>query len=383
MAISKRITIIGFLTMFIVGVSDLIVVGMLGEMSKEFHVSKALIGQLVTLYAIAFSILSPILTKLTKNINDKNILVYGLIIFILLTLMTTIIRNYILLCLVRIVLAGVASLITVKLMAKGANIVPEEYKASVIANIYVGFSAANILGIPLGTLIASQYNWKLPFYLIAIITFLCLLGVLYFIPHKTEDQSVNNTEYKVINYKGIILILVFLLLMMVSNSILFTYIEPLVKSNGHSIFIVSLCLFLSGIAGVLGSKLGNSLSEKKGYNIAGNIIIGVYTIAIIFIWFAGGNVLVLTLCVFIWNLFHWGTNPTVQYALLKFLRGDPSQILSYDISVLNLGIGLGSFIGGILYYIDYHFNLSLMISIILAVCSSLILKMVVRSEYMK
>ena len=44
-----------------------------------------------------------------------------------------------------------------------------------------------------------------------------------------------------------------------------------------------------------------------------------------------------------------GTNPTVQYALLKFLRGDPSQILSYDISVLNLGIGLGSFIGG--YYI--------------------------------
>ncbi len=170
--------------------------------------------------------------------------------------------------------------------------------------------------------------------------------------------------------------------MMVSNSILFTYIEPLVKSNGHSIFIVSLCLFLSGIAGVLGSKLGNSLSEKKGYNIAGNIIIGVYTISIIFIWFAGGNVLILTLCVFIWNLFHWGTNPTVQYALLKFLRGDPSQILSYDISVLNLGIGLGSFIGGILYYIDYHFNLSLMISIILAVCSSLILKMVVRSEYM-
>ena len=64
MAISKRITIIGFLTMFIVGVSDLIVVGMLGEMSKEFHVSKALIGQLVTLYAIAFSILSPILTKI-------------------------------------------------------------------------------------------------------------------------------------------------------------------------------------------------------------------------------------------------------------------------------------------------------------------------------
>ena len=51
--------------------------------------------------------------------------------------------------------------------------------------------------------------------------------------------------------------------MMVSNSILFTYIEPLVKATVIVSFIVSLCLFLSGIAGVLGSKLGNSLSEKK------------------------------------------------------------------------------------------------------------------------
>lgn len=50
----KIVTLIGFFTMFIVGVSDLIVVGMLNEMSKEFHVSNALIGQLVTLYAVAF-----------------------------------------------------------------------------------------------------------------------------------------------------------------------------------------------------------------------------------------------------------------------------------------------------------------------------------------
>lgn len=269
----KIVTLIGFFTMFIVGVSDLIVVGMLNEMSKEFHVSNALIGQLVTLYAVAFSILSPLLTKMTSQINDKKILVYCLILFIIFSILTTVMTNYFFLCIVRIIMAGIASLITVKLMSTGANIVPEEYKASVIANIYVGFSAANILGIPIGTLIASHYNWKIPFYIIAIITFLCLLGIMLFIPNKSHYSITNHSKYQLVNFRGTLIMLGFLLIMMISNSMLFTYIEPLVKSKGHSIWIVSLCLFFSGIAGVLGSKLGNNLAEKKGYRIAGNIII--------------------------------------------------------------------------------------------------------------
>ncbi|WP_031907471.1 MFS transporter, partial [Staphylococcus aureus] len=274
----------------------------------------------------------------------------------------------------------IASLITVKLMSTGANIVPVEYKASVIANIYVGFSAANILGIPIGTLIASHYNWKIPFYIIAIITFLCLLGIMLFIPNKSHYSINNHSKYQLVNFRGTLIMLGFLLIMMISNSMLFTYIEPLVKSKGHSIWIVSLCLFFSGIAGVLGSKLGNNLTEKKGYRIAGNIIIIVYIISIMSILLTGQNVILLILSIFTWNLFHWGTNPTVQYALLKFLKGDPSQILSYDISILNLGIGLGSLIGGILFSIDNQFNLSIVVAMILAMVSSILLKTAVHTE---
>lgn len=383
MSTSKIVTIIGFLTMFIVGVSDLIIVGMMNEMSEEFHVSSSLIGQLVTIYAISFSILSPILTKLTKNINDKKILIYSLSFFIILTVITTIVENYILLCIVRVILAGMASLITVKLMSTGANIVPVEKKSAVIANIYVGFSAANILGIPIGTLIASYYDWKIPFYAIAIITSLCLLSVIYFIPSNLKVDNNNTSKYTITNYRGTVMILCFLLFMMISNSILFTYLEPLVKSKGHNVLIVSLCLFLSGVAGVLGSKLGNVLSEKKGYSVSGNIIILIYILSITFILFMGQSMFILILCVFIWNLFHWGTNPTVQYGLLRFLRGDPSQILSYDISILNLGIGLGSLVGGVLFSIDGSFNLSIVISILLAILSLLLLKGISHSDVVK
>lgn len=44
MNIEGKITLIGFLTMFVVGVSDLIVVGIISPMSEVFNVQKSLIG---------------------------------------------------------------------------------------------------------------------------------------------------------------------------------------------------------------------------------------------------------------------------------------------------------------------------------------------------
>ncbi|NGG18939.1 MFS transporter, partial [Staphylococcus aureus] len=48
--------------------------------------------------------------------------------------------------------------------------------------------------------------------------------------------------------------------------------------------------------------------------------------------------------------------------------------------ILNLGIGLGSLIGGILFSIDNQFNLSIVVAMILAMVSSILLKTAVHTE---
>jgi predicted MFS family arabinose efflux permease len=62
----------------------------------------------------------------------------------------------------------------------------------------------------------------------------------------------------------------------------------------------------------------------------------------------------------------------VQYALLKAIKGDPSQMFSYNISLLNLGIGLGSLIGGLLFSYDQSFYSSFLFSILLGILSLLL-----------
>ena len=88
MNIEGKITSIGFLTMFVVGVSDLIVIGIISPMSEVFNVQKSLIGQLVTIYTVSFAILSPILTKITARFNDKKTLIVSLFLFVIINFLT-------------------------------------------------------------------------------------------------------------------------------------------------------------------------------------------------------------------------------------------------------------------------------------------------------
>jgi len=370
-----RIMIIGFLSMFVVGVSDLIVVGLISPMSSHFHAKEALIGQLVTLYAIAFAVLGPILTKATNHFRDKSVLCTSFVIFMLCNFVTTLISSFVLVCIIRILLAGSASLITVKLLALGSKLVAERNKARVVANIYVGFSAANVLGIPIGTMLGNYVDWKIPFYLISLISLISMGLMQFYISEPSEKQQMqptNGKSYVILDKKVIILTLSILVLMMISNSVLFTYMEPIMKTNGMSVRDVGIALFLAGIFGILGSKLGNILSEKWGYRLSFIVICITYISSIITLMAELNNLLVVFISISVWNLFHWGTNPTVQYALLNSIKGDPSQIFSYNISLLNLGIGIGSLMGGVLFSIDQSFYSSFVFSILLGFFSLLL-----------
>lgn len=55
------------ISVFIVGMVEMMVAGIMNLMSADLGVSEAVIGQLVTLYALTFAICGPILVKLTNR----------------------------------------------------------------------------------------------------------------------------------------------------------------------------------------------------------------------------------------------------------------------------------------------------------------------------
>lgn len=105
------------LSVFIVGMVEMMVAGIMNLMSADLHVSEAVVGQLVTLYALTFAICGPILVKLTHRFSARSVLLWTLLIFIIGNAMIALAPNFTILVIGRILSSAAASLIIVKVLA--------------------------------------------------------------------------------------------------------------------------------------------------------------------------------------------------------------------------------------------------------------------------
>lgn len=343
------------LSIFIVGMVEMMVAGIMNLMSIDLHVSEAIIGQLVTLYAITFAIAGPILVKITNRFSPRPVLLYALLVFIVGNMIIAFAPNFSILVFGRIISSAAVALIVVKILALTALLTAPQHRGKMIGIVYSGFSGANVLGVPIGTIIGDLVGWRYTFLFIVFVS--VLVGILmYFYVPQPQYQTVNtesSTKQRESNYSKILrpgevakfLAITFLLL--VANSVTFIYINPLMLSSGHDLSFVSIVLLINGVAGVIGTSMGGFLSDKltskRWLTIATIIFITMMLLLNLFLSVTG----VLLMIIFIWNIMQWSTNPAVQSGIIEHVEGDTSQVMSWNMSSLNAGIGIGGIVGGL------------------------------------
>src|ERR1700753_1226174 len=76
------------LGMFALGTDSFVIAGVLPEISHSFHVTVGAAGQLTTVYAIAYALLSPTAAAAFAHVERKKLMLLGLGIFIFANLAT-------------------------------------------------------------------------------------------------------------------------------------------------------------------------------------------------------------------------------------------------------------------------------------------------------
>ena len=89
------------LAAFAIGLSEFIVIGVLGNIMSAFDVTLSEAGLLVSIYALGISIGAPIVTYLTHHINAKSLCIGLLALFSALGLATSLTTNFVVLLLLR------------------------------------------------------------------------------------------------------------------------------------------------------------------------------------------------------------------------------------------------------------------------------------------
>lgn len=345
------------ISVFIVGMVEMMVAGIMNLMSDDLGVSEAIIGQLVTLYALTFAICGPILVKLTNRYPARPVLLWTLVIFVVGNGIIAVAPNFTILVIGRILSSAAASLIIVKVLALTAMLTIPKNRGKMIGVVYTGFSGANVFGVPIGTMIGDWIGWRFTFVFIIVISLIAGLLMLKYLPTTTELNQANRMYNNVSDDNQvtshivppveIIKFLAITLLILIANSVTFVFINPLILENGHSMGYVSLALLVNGVAGVVGTSMGGVLADKLTSKRWLIIAFSVFIVVMLAINLILSTTVLLLVGLFIWNIVQWSTNPAIQSGIIEHVEGDTSQVMSWNMSCLNAGIGLGGIIGGL------------------------------------
>ena len=335
---------------FGIGTTEFVIMGLLMQVSTDLQVSITAAGLLISGYALGVAVGAPVLTIATRKLPRKTVLLALMAIFTLGNLACALAPNYEMLMAARVVTSlahgtffGVGSVVATGLVAP-------ERRASAIAIMFTGLTAATLLGVPAGAWLGLHFGWRSTFWAVTLIGVLAFVVLSVFVPRvKDEAKAVPlREELGVLARPQVLLGLAMTVLGFAGVFVVYTYIQPLLTQvTGLSESAVSPILLVFGGGLAVGNLLGGKLADRApmaavfGTLVALAVVLGAMQFTI-------GTPFTAVVFVGLLGVASFATVAPMQLRVLEKASGAGQNLASsLNIAAFNLGNALGAWVGGV------------------------------------
>ncbi|MBN5284874.1 MFS transporter [Serratia ureilytica] len=338
---------------FAIGTTEFVIVGLIPTIAEQLGVTVPSAGLLVTIYALGVAIGAPALTALTSRIPRKLLLVGLMVLFTLGNLLAWQSPSYESLVVARL-LTGLAHGVFFSIGSTIAtSLVAKEKAASAIAIMFGGLTVALVTGVPLGTFIGQQFGWRETFLAVCLIGAVATLASVILVPSNIKNQGSAGVreQLKVLTHPRLLLIYAITALGYGGVFTTFTFLAPMMQElAGFSAPTVSWILLAYGVAVAVGNIWGGKLADRHGAVRALSFIFAALAVLLLVFQFTASHSIAALLTVIVMGVFAFGNVPGLQvYVVKKAAQYTPNAVdvaSGLNIAAFNIGIALGSVIGG-------------------------------------
>lgn len=334
---------------FSVVTAEQLPVGLLTSVGRSLGVSAGTAGLMVTVPGLVASATAPLLPVLIKRLDRRIVLLGLMILIVVANLLSAVAPDFAVLLLSRF-LVGV-SIGGFWALAAGiaVRMVPDRHVPTATAIAFGGATAANVLGVPVGTLIGEFTDWRVAFSALGGLGLLVVAGLLLLLPRMPATEPVRlRTLGEQFRDPVVRAGIAATFLLVSGHYAAFTFVSPALQDiSGVDENVIGPLLLCFGGAGILGNFLAGALARR---DVRRTLIATSVLLAVILAVFpiAGKSTVSGVALLVLWGLAFGAVPVGVQTWILKAAPGATEAATALNTCLFNLAIALGALFGGII-----------------------------------
>ncbi|WP_068621297.1 MFS transporter [Paenibacillus tuaregi] len=344
-----RSSLILFLALGVFGIitTEMGIIGVLPQVTQKFHISPSQAGYLVSIFALIVALSGPFLTLLASGMNRKVILLAAVLIFAISNIVYAYTTKFEVMLAFRVIPAIVHPVFFSIALVTAASLVPPDKSSKAVTKVFAGITVGFAFGVPLTSYLAEKISLEAAFLFGAVVSMIAFLGILIWLPSMpVKDKMSFGKQLGILRrpqlWLTIVTVVIVFAAMFSVYSYFAEYLGQVTHMNGSWI---SMMLMAFGITMIAGNFLfGNFLHKNMTKTIF--LFPLVYALIYLCIYYLGPYFLPMVICIFIWGAVHSGGLIVSQALLMTEAREAPEFGNSLFVSFSNVGITIGTSIGG-------------------------------------
>ncbi len=332
---------------FVIGTGVMIVPGTLNEISASLGVSVAVAGQLIAAAAAVMCIGAPLLASVVAGWDRRRLLALSMLWYAVLLGLSALVPDFGSLMVVRVLTVVSPAIFTPQAAACIGLLVAPEQRGRAITFVFLGWSVASVLGMPLGAWIGGTLGWRSAFAFVALLSLISAVWVWRTLPDGVKPPALSRAAWgETLRSKVLMFSVAVTLLYSAGQFVLFSYFAPYYKLQLQITPLqLSLLLAWFGAFGLIGNIVMSRYIDRIGAPRA--VMWGVGSMALsLLLWPLGTSLLLAALIAVPWGLGCFASNSAQQARLVGIAPALASGSIALNSSAMYAGQALGAGSGG-------------------------------------
>ena len=332
---------------FVIGTGVMAVPGTLNDISTSLAVSVATAGQLIAAGAVLMCLGAPLCAALVAGWDRRRLLALSMAWYALLHLACAFAPSFGVLLPLRVLALVSPAIFTPQAAACVGLLVPPEQRGRAITFIFLGWSVASVLGMPISAFVGGTLGWRAAFGVVALLSVASAAWVWRAMPDGVKPPALSAAAWKeTFRSKALMTTVLVTVLYAAGQFVQFSYFAPYFKQKlDISPAALSLYFMWFGAFGLLGNVVMSRTIDRVGAPRA--VMTGIVLMATSLLLFPLGTTLWLAALVSVpWALGCFSSNSAQQARLVGIAPALAAASVALNSSAMYAGQAIGAATGG-------------------------------------